>query len=172
MTAAEAEAIIRRSLDGHFFSLFVSPGIDAVAVVKCRKVAPDYIPDHRPPYSLTEDAPMAVHHNAVLFTPEQDQTIIDMRNAGRRWADIARTLRRCIHKTRERYGVLCRERGFEPIRRILTKPTVFTEQVKQRCYKMRETGMGYEEIGTQMGLTKWQVADAVARVRKQRRKTS
>lgn len=160
------EQTIKTALDGKFYSLSESGRIN------CRAVPVDYIHDHRPHGGILieEDAP---HHNAVPFTPEQDDIIIEMRANAQRWASIARTIRRCIHRTRERYAVVCAERGIEQAARMPSRPSKFTEQTKAQIFHMREVlKMPYEAIAHQMGLTKWQVADAVNRVRKQKRRAA
>ena len=167
MTAAEAEAIIRRSLDGHFFSLFVSPGIDAVAVVKCRKVAPDYIPDHRPAWSPDMEGG-EIHHNSTPFTAQQDEKLLQLRSTGMRWREVGTAIGRCVNSTRDRYKVLCKERGIDPGPARLPKPQKVAESVKEQAFALKIDGFSYQQIGEKLGLTKWQASDAVLHVRKRR----
>jgi len=156
-----AEHIIKTALDGNFFY------VNHDGKVRCRTVPFDHIPTHKPAILVLEDGP---HHNAIFFSLEQDDIIVQMRARGCRWADVARTLKRCIHKTRERYTAICLERGMEPAPKQIARPTKLPRSVCEQALHMRELGMSYDEISKQMGLGKWQIADAVQRIRRSLRR--
>lgn len=162
-----AEQYIKSKLDGYFFSLTTTGGPEAVPFVKVLRVPLDHIPEHRATFEYFNDG-SEPHHNSVAFTKEQDDQIIALRSEGKRWADICRALHRCIHRTRERYMELCLERGLDPITRIdrPKRPERLSDAVKQQVVLMRESGMSYDRIAEQMGLTRWTVADCVAKMRK------
>lgn len=164
-----AEQIIKRELDGWLFRMSCAPGPESRPVVKAIKVPKSYIPDHRPTWDYVADTSGEPHHNAVTFTVEEDDKIITMRANGHRWADVAKTIKRCINLTRDRYKKLCLERGIAPVQRIeAKKPERLSDAVKAQIVNMREAGMSYDNIAAQMGLTRWMVADCVHKMNRRR----
>jgi hypothetical protein len=168
MNAEQAEAIIKRTLDGHFFTLVVSPGLDADLTVAVRKVAKNFIPDHRPAWSTDMEGGEIQHHNATPFTAEQDAKLLEMRATGARWRVIGVAIGRCVNNTRDRYKAICRERGIDPGPARLPRPPKVPDHVKERAYALKRDGYSYSQIGEKLGLTKWQASDAVLQVKKRR----
>ena len=154
------EQYIKSKLDGRFF--YISEAGRTVF----KPVAHDYIPDYKASWSASELEEGQVHCSTVKFTPEQDDLIVSMRGSGSRWADIAKACRRDATLTRSRYHVLCAERGITPAPRTCARATKFSDQVKSQVYAMRLNGMPYEVIAEQMGMTKWQCVDMIAKLRK------
>lgn len=166
-----AEQAIKQSLDGWLFRLSMTTGCEGRPYVRAIKVPKDYIPDHSPLWDYAGD-PEQPHYNAAVFTLEEEDTIIEMRRQGKRWADIATTIKRCINTTRDHYLRICKERGIEPIQRIeQKKPQRLSDQVKAQIASMRDTGMSYDTIAAQMGLTRWTVADCYNKICKRRRRS-
>jgi hypothetical protein len=170
MNALEAEAKIRETLDGWFFRMTTTRGPEATPMVRAIEVEKDYIPEHRPEWDYLMDDSKP-HHNAAVFSPEEDDIILTMRASGSRWADVGKSLGRCIHAIRDRYKVLCLERGIEPIERIAPTgpPSKFSDSDKMRMLSMRDRGMSYDKIAAKFGCSRWSVADTISKFRRKMR---
>jgi hypothetical protein len=166
MTGAEAEAYIKSKLDGWLFRMSTTGGKEARTTVRAIEVPLDYIPSHRPQFEYAFEEG-AEHHNRLNFTPEQDDIIVQLRAEGVRWADVAKAIKRCTNNTRDRYKQICAERGMEPAPTRMAKPSKIPDEVKARLFHLRfQIGMTYEAIGLETGLTKWQVADTIAKMKR------
>jgi hypothetical protein len=162
------EQIMKKALDGHFYSMGVAPGIEGKAVVRCRAVAPDYIPDHRPSWLADMDGG-EIHHNSLPFSPDQDEKLMQLRALGLRWRDVGIAIGRCVNNTRDRYQQICKERGIDPgPARVQQHSSKVSNAVKERAFTLKMDGLTYSQIGEKLGITKWQAADAVQQVRKRR----
>ena len=170
MNAAQAEAKIKKILDGWFFRMTTTRGPEAVAIVRAIEVEKDYIPEHRPEWDYLHDDSKP-HHNAAVFSPEEDDIILTMRANQHRWADIGKTLKRCIHSIRDRYKQVCLERGITPLERIAKagKPQMFSLSEKMRMLAMRDRGMSYDKIAAKFQCSRWTVADAISKLRRKMR---
>jgi hypothetical protein len=167
MNALEAEAYIKSQLDGNLFSLIASPGFEGGLIVTARKVGKDHIPDHRPPWSPDMEGG-EIHHNSTPFTPEQDEKLLQLRFTGMRWREVGTAIGRCVNSTRDRYQVLCKERGIDPGPARLPRPPKVSDAIKLQAYHLKQDGLSYSQIGKKLGLTMWQAADAVLQVKKRK----
>lgn len=145
------EQDIRDALDGWFYSLDFERG--NVIATPVRK---NHIPNHVPKYlsEFDQDKP---HFNNKKFTPDQDDTIIRMREQGYIWQDISKAVRHDGTLTRARYIIICRERGIRPLLDVRKKK--FTPEQRRQLIEMRARGVSYAEIGSQIGMTEQQARD-------------
>jgi hypothetical protein len=167
MNAEQAEAYMKSRLDGWLYSLTASPGFEGGLMVTERKVSKDYIPDHRPPWSPDMEGG-EIHHNSTPFTAEQDEKLLQLRFTGMRWREVGTAIGRCVNSTRDRYQVLCKERGIDPGPARLPKPPKVPDSIKLQAYQLKQDGLSYSQIGKKLGLTMWQASDAVLQVKKRR----
>lgn len=167
-----AEQVIKNALDGWLFRITTTSGPEARPIVRAIKVPRDYIPSHKADWDYAVEPSSQPHHNAVAFTPEQDDIIITMREQKHRWQEIAKTIHRCMNRTRDRYKELCMERGVDPVKRIDRglPPQRLSDAVKAQIWHMREAGLSYDKIAAQMGLTRWTVSDCIGKMRKNRQR--
>ena len=109
MKADEAEAIMKKALDGSFKKYDgVTGGFTD------RKKPKNYIPDHLLPQ-------VGIAGHALTFSREEDDVMIEMRGRGLNWKAIRDALGRGTDGIRKRYPALCRERGIKPIKRVKRK---------------------------------------------------
>ena len=113
------EAIMKQALDGWFFS------IDPYQGKVTRRAVPDnYIPKHKPLFTIAEPMPSKMKYP---WTEGEDETLLTMRHAGHTWLQIAQALDVAAKTAADRYATLCLERGIEPI------PNDIASQMKRRA---------------------------------------
>ena len=173
MTAAEAEAIIRRSLDGWFFTLEMTRGEESIPHVYAKRVPADFIF----PYHAVEDRLEAAEKlSATLiakkhrpWTDEETEPLVSMRQAGGRWDVIARTIKRCTRAIKERYAIVAQERSLPPPVCRAGKFSKLTDEQKAEIIRRREAGETYGTICREMGVSEYIPRDYYNRYQTNRR---
>lgn len=171
MTAAEAEAIIRQSLDGWFFTLDMTRGEESIPHVYAKRVPLDFIF----PYHAVEDITEAAQEHAAKnkkhrpWTDEETETLVSMRQAGGRWDVIARTIKRCNRSIKERYAIIAQERNLPPPVCRAGKFSKLTDEQKAEIIRRREAGETYGTIGREMGVSEYIPRDYYNRYQTNRR---
>jgi hypothetical protein len=160
----DMEALIKSKLDGWFFRMTTTRGPEAMPMVRAIEVPKDYTPEHRPEWDYLMDDSKP-HHNAAVFTVEEDDIILTKRTSGARWAEISKELGRCIHSVRDRYKALCLERGIEPIVRIecVRRAPKFTDAEAMAMIELRDRGLAYGKIGKKFGCVASTVRESIER---------
>jgi len=163
MKAEEAEAIIRRTLDGHFFTMvFSREGIAAPRVMH-EKVEPDFIPAYHLMADETEVAQefskLGADKKHRPWTDEETKQLIVLRQAGTRWDYIARELRRCNRSIKERYATLAAELSLAPPVSKAGRFSALTDEQKQDVVRLRNAGTSFGEIGRTLGLKDYMIRD-------------
>ena len=162
MTAAEAEAVIRRTLDGHFFTMtFAREGVSEPRI-KHQKVPTDFLPEYHLMPDETEEAQVRSKKATPKHRPwtdEEVKTLIVMRQAGTRWDYIAREIKRCNRAIKERYAELEVELGLPPIATKAGKFSKLSEEQKAEIVKRREAGESFGEIERGMGIRDYMARD-------------
>lgn len=156
MNAKEAEAYIKRNLDGWFFSLQVMGGEAATPRVIANKVPKDFNPEYdRLPDShedAQEDGRRGGAPKARPFTLEEDNRLVELRQSGQRWQFIAAELKRATAIIRARYDILERERGLPFVKAKTGKLSQLTAEQKAQIVQLRAQGMTFQQINETMGV--------------------
>lgn len=167
---------IRAELDGKFFSIVIAPGIEAVPRVKEFVVPRDFIPEHRGEHKwMALPTPESYEiadkggRPALTWSEADDLRIMNGRNAGVRWKDLARSMGRALDTVRLRYMHLCKERGIMPAPNARSNRTKITKEVRNRIIEMRSKGIPYSAIATATGISASICADVVYRHNKLRK---
>jgi hypothetical protein len=162
MTAAEAEAIIKKALDGFFVSLVFSREGHSEPRVSYTKVSKDFLPEYHlqtDPDDFSERMSKIVSEKKHRpWTDEEIKTLITLRQAGTRWDFIAREIKRCNRAIKERYAELQVELDLPPIVTKAGRFSPLTPEQKAEIVKRRDAGESFGEIGRSM-----QLRDFVAR---------
>jgi len=154
------EAAMKAYFDGWFFAIDFERGRTVST-----EVPRDFIPDHKPKYTMDdEDKP---NNNAHRWTVNEDATLLEMRRAGNTFRQIGAAVGLSGSSCQCRYHVLRTALGLKAEPRH-TKPLKFSLEVEARIAELRERGMGFDEIGPLVGLTR-QTANEIYR-RYRRRK--
>ena len=167
MTAVEAEAIIRRTLDGHFFVMGFTAGPQSIPRVYAKKVAKDFLPL----YHLIVDATEQAQQNRALlvakkhrpWTDEETKQLIALRQAGVRWDFIAREIKRCNRAIKERYAELAAELSLPAVVSKSGHFTKMTDEQRAEVVRRRDAGESFGEIGRTMGLRDFMARDCYHR---------
>lgn len=149
-----AEQIIKDALDGSFFRY------DPVTQkIKRTRVPKNYIPNHKPSFTMTEKKPS---HNAKNWTIEEDMLLLEMRAKGMRWRQIGTALKVSFNSAANRYYELCIKRGIQPIRSFYR---VYDDGAEEKVVELRRRGMMLKEVAEALGMTKNQVVNLWERYR-------
>jgi hypothetical protein len=162
MTAAEAEAVIRRTLDGHFFTMtFAREGVSEPRV-KHQKVPPDFLPEY---HLMADETEAAQEHSKKAapkhrpWTDEEVKQLIAMRQAGTRWDFIAREIRRCNRSIKERYAELAEELNLPPPVNKSGRFSTLTDEQRVEILRRRGAGESFSAIEQAMGIRAYQARD-------------
>ena len=142
------EADMKAALDGWLFKMDFELGR-----TRASEVPVDHIPDHKPKFFFEEDDDKP-HINAHRWTPQEDETLITMRRHRHTFREIGKALGLSQSATQGRYELLRTRLGLGP--NAPMRKTKYPEELLQRIIDLRETGMGFEEIGEIVGLTRIQ----------------
>jgi hypothetical protein len=167
MTAAEAEAIIRRTLDGRFFIMGFTAGPQSIPRVYVKKVAADFLPLYHLIPNATEEAQQhkaaAVVKKHRPWTAEEAKRLIALRQAGVRWDFIAREIKRCNRAVMERYDELAAELSLPAVVSKQGHFTKMTDEQRAEVVRRRDAGESFGEIGRAMGLRDFMARDCYHR---------
>lgn len=153
-----AEEVIKSELDGWFFRFDNDYG----RVVR-NKVPKNYIPEFAAPENAIKDAS---HHNVKLWSENEDDQLIALRDEGKSFDNIGKTMKRAVQLCRDRYAFVCEKRGISPKLSSLQKK--FTAEQAEILWTLRTAGMPFAEIGERIGLSKKQATDFYQHLRQQR----
>lgn len=159
-----AEEIMKKALDGKFYSL--SRDNSRICVVT---VPENYIPDHMPNYNA--EAAVAAGRkmggrNQKAWTKEEDDRLVALRATGLRWQIIGYEMHRGDKGVRTRYYEICQERNITPVCATPEPIKALTPEIKADIVRLREEGLGFEEINHQLGLRGLQARDYYARYKR------
>lgn len=158
------EQYIKSKLDGRFFRLDLATG-----KVSEEGVPKDHIPEHKPRLinDIVPTDPNYVRYNTRPFSAEDDDRLLEMRNAGERWEIITRRMKRAQSTLRARYLELCFDRGIQPYDSNAS-PKRLTAEVKAEIVRLRDMGMLFSEINRTLGLGEYTARDYYHRYSNQR----
>jgi hypothetical protein len=162
MNAAEAEAIIRSQLDGHFFTLVFSREGHSEPRVSHTRVPLDYLPEY---HLMPDETETAQKYSAQAekkhrpWTDEEVKKLIVMRQAGTRWDYIAREIKRCNRAIKDRYRELEAELNLPKIATRQGKFSKLNDEQKAEILKRREDGETFEQIELATNIPKYVVRD-------------
>lgn len=169
----DAEQVIKQELDGWFYSIVISSGIDAVPKVYARRVATDYIPYYS--FEETEEGKRHAAKKKVMkreWTPAEDAMLMELRNGGGRWEPIASYMRRHKKSVVERYNQLCAELGQAPITLRPKGAASLSAEEKAKIVALRDAGKSWSQIGAEMNIGLYVARDYYHRFRQQIRNRS
>ena len=151
-----AEQVIKAELDGKFFS--VNP-VNGEIITKAVPI--DYIPAHRPLYQCNSALVSVALKDAKAnpWLPADDEELVSMRARGLRWGSIRKILRRGEKSIRERYLLLCEERGIEPLVTPVGYVSNLTPAAKAEIISLRKQGCTFSQIGEITGRPVYQIMD-------------
>lgn len=142
-----AEQIIKKVLDGHFFTFNADKQKTCV-----RRVAKNYIPDHTPKFSIVTVTPSS---NARAWTSQEDDLLIEMFHKGYSYKKMGQIIGVSISAAINRYRALCLTRNLDTKRKELHEK--YSAEVHQRVVYLK----------TVEKMTFWQIADVMRMNRNQ-----
>lgn len=154
------EKELKEFLDGWFFSIDHE---------RCRTVTTavdvDFIPSHKPKYSPEDEE--FISPRTHQWTDVEDQTILEMRRAGNIFKQIGEALGLSTSAVQNRYHELRVRHG------LLNEPTVLRNpkyplELEARVVEMHDNGLGFHEIGPQLGMTRQQANHLYRRYRERK----
>ena len=151
-----AEQIIKDALDGLFFEIDTEHGR-----IITRSVPRNYMPKH---FAKTPELD-GLHPNVKVWTEEEDDRIVGLRHTDMSFNAIAKAVGRDVKLVRNRYEVVCQQRGLQPKLYSITRK--FTKEQCDKLVELRLAGMQFGEIGPLVGMTKQQATDLYQRLRDQ-----
>jgi hypothetical protein len=143
------EADMKAALDGWFYKMDFELGR-----VRAIEVSANHIPDHTPSRSFEEYDDDRPPPNAHRWTAQEDETLLTMRRHRHTFREIGEAMGMSKSSIQNRYEVLRTRLGLSndaPVRQ-----SKYPEEMLERIRQMRETGMGFDEIGPLFGLTRVQ----------------
>lgn len=142
-----AEAFIKSKLDG-LFHTFDRDGTVIIKAVSTDFMSNKPVPGAGRPLKLSGQLP---------WLPEEDARIIDMRERGIPWESIRKMMQRGEKAIKERYLLICAERGIEPIIASTNPSPKLTNSVKAQIIALRASGMSFAKIAEALGRPTYQV---------------
>lgn len=155
-----AEQVIRQHPDMYCKFYSVDPETGRILT---KKVPHDFIPKYKPVPAPDSSGP---HNNAHVWTDEEDETVIALRNQRKRWTEIGKVVGVSATTAINRYNELCRIRGLEPVRNEETRNWTFPPEVRERVISMRMKGHMFKEIAEIVGMTVTQAEHVFIRWRR------
>lgn len=158
-----AEEYIRSKLDG----LFHTFNVDGAFIVKV--VAADFMPSYRGQPVACSEAGKVKAGAQLHWLPEEDDRIIDLRERGITWESIRKMMQRGERAVKERYLVICAERGIEPLIASSAPAAKLTPSVKAQIVALRAQGVSFARIAEALNRPTYQVIDYHSRYLAQKR---
>lgn len=165
MSGIDAENWIKAHLDGFFFTF------DDLGRVIWRAVPRDYMPTHEKGAHVDIDALReAARARKEPWTPEQEATLLEMRNNGATWAAICKKIKRGKLASKTRYIQLCTKFRIEIKSANLSNIVRLTAWEKAEIVRLREQGMAFAEIEEVLHLKEFAARDYYERVQQIRQR--
>ena len=144
------ELEMKEWLDGWFFSIdFRTGGVISTAVNK------GFIPDHKPRwFDFDEDDGPRVNGNVHKWTVEQDDFIIERREAGDTFGVIASQIGISDTAVLKRYKIVCTQRGIKKMPRNHGRPRKHSEEVENAVVTARLAGKSFNDIAILVRLSR------------------
>lgn len=150
------EEAIRKHLDGTFVAVNNFTG-----EIEERRVAFNFIPTHKSSfqsdYSKLSNAMKMAKANP--WTNDEDEMLLAMRSRGVKWCSIRKMIQRGEKAVKDRYLVICQERGIEPLLTTSISAPPLTNEAKAQIIALRKQGFTPTEVAEMTGRPGYQVLD-------------
>lgn len=150
------EEAIRKTLDGWFVSVNNFTG-----EIEERRVAFNFMPTHKSSfqsdYSKLSNALKLAKANP--WTEDEDEMMLAMRSRGVKWCSIRKMMHRGEKAIKERYLVICKERGIEPLLSNSLSAPPLTNEAKAEIISLRKQGFTPSEVAEMTGRPGYQILD-------------